>query len=70
MNNLFKNSKSEILNSRQIRINRAQSPKQTYHSHHREETLGSERFGHLNSGLRCCVVFRISRLGFAQKEVI
>jgi len=68
MNSLYENPKSEILNSRQIQINQVQNPKQSYHHNHpREEKLGSERFEHLNLGFRYCLVFRILRLGFAQK---
>jgi hypothetical protein len=60
MNNLNKNSKFEILNSRQIQINQAQNPKRFYYGSH-------PRFEHLNLGFRDCLVFRILRLGFTQK---
>ena len=67
MNNLCENPKSEVLNSRQIQINQAQNPKQSYDNHHREETLGSEHFEHLDLGFRYFLVFRILRLAFAQE---
>lgn len=72
MNNLYENSKSEILPSTFLKstgqINQIQYPERCYYlTNSHEKRLRRERFEHLNFGFRYCLVFRILRLGFIQK---
>ena len=70
MNNTYLNSKSEILNPKQIQSNQIQNAKPSYALIHlRKEKLGT-RFEHLNLRFRYCLAFRILRLGFLKKGVI